>query len=42
LKLPDAIQLATALECSADAFVTHDRDCARVEGMRLITGDQGA
>lgn len=41
LKLPDAIQLATALECSADAFVTHDRDYARVEGMLLITGDQG-
>jgi predicted nucleic acid-binding protein len=39
-KLPDAIQIATALECSADSFVTYDRDCARVEGIRLITGDQ--
>lgn len=36
LKLPDALQLATALEVGAEALVTHDRDFARVEGIRVI------
>ena len=39
LKLPDAIQLATALEAGAAALVTHDRDFSQVEGLRIITGD---
>lgn len=36
LKLPDAIQLASALSISADALVTHDRDFARVRGVRVL------
>ena len=38
LKLPDALQLATALEVSAAAFVTHDRDFSRVTALPVITG----
>jgi predicted nucleic acid-binding protein len=38
LKLPDAIQLATALELEAAALVTHDRDFAKVEGLSIIRG----
>ena len=36
LKLPDAIQLASALAINADALVTHDRDFADVRGMRVL------
>ncbi len=36
LKLPDAIQLASALAINADALVTHDRDFSRVKGMRVL------
>jgi len=36
LKLPDAIQLASALSINAHALVTHDRDFARVRGMRVL------
>ena len=36
LKLPDAIQLASALAINADALVTHDRDFARVRGLRVL------
>ena len=36
LKLPDAIQLATALEIGAYALVTHDRDFAKVQGMFIL------
>ncbi len=36
LKLPDAIQLASALAINADALVTHDRDFAKVQGMRVV------
>lgn len=36
LKLPDAIQLASALAINADALVTHDRDFAGVRGMRVL------
>ena len=36
LKLPDAIQLASALSINADALVTHDRDFARVVGIRVL------
>lgn len=36
LKLPDAIQLASALSINADALVTHDRDFAHVRGLRIL------
>jgi predicted nucleic acid-binding protein len=36
LKLPDAIQLASALAINADALVTHDRDCDRVTGIPVF------
>lgn len=36
LKLPDAIQLASALAINADALVTHDRDFANVRGMKVV------
>lgn len=39
LKLPDAIQLATALDAGAAAFVTHDRDFSQVTGVVILTGD---
>lgn len=38
LKLPDAIQLATALDIGAAAFVTHDRDFSQVTGVVILTG----
>jgi predicted nucleic acid-binding protein len=41
LRLPDALQAATALEIGAVALVTHDRDFARLEGLRVILGDVG-
>src|SRR5574340_832153 len=36
LKLPDAIQLASALAINAYALVTHDRDFSPVRGMRIL------
>ena len=36
LKLPDAIQLASALAINAAALVTHDRDFARVRGITVM------
>ncbi len=36
LRLPDAIQLATALEINAYALVTHDRDFSGVEDVRIL------
>lgn len=36
LKLPDAVQLASALAINASALVTHDRDFAKVRGMRIL------
>jgi predicted nucleic acid-binding protein len=39
LKLPDAIQLATALDVEAAAFVTHDRDFSQVVGIRVLMGE---
>jgi predicted nucleic acid-binding protein len=36
LKLPDAIQVASALAIDADALVTHDRDFSRVRSLRVI------
>lgn len=40
LRLPDALQLATALDVGADALVTHDRDFSRVTGLRVLMGEQ--
>ena len=37
LKLPDAIQLASALGINADALVTHDRDFSRVRGLQVLS-----
>ena len=42
LKLPDAIQLATALDIGAAAFVTHDRDFSLVTGVEILTNDVGS
>jgi predicted nucleic acid-binding protein len=39
LKLPDALQLATALDIGAAALVTHDRDFSQVSGLDILTGD---
>jgi predicted nucleic acid-binding protein len=39
LKLPDAIQLAAALEIGADALVTHDRDFSQVTGLPVMMGE---
>lgn len=36
LKLPDAVQLASALAINADALVTHDRDFGKVRGVRIM------
>jgi len=38
LKLPDAVQLACALEIGAAAMVTHDRDFDGVEGLTILQG----
>ena len=37
LRLPDAIQLATALEIKAYALVTHDRDFSGIEDVRVLS-----
>jgi predicted nucleic acid-binding protein len=37
LKLPDAVQAASALVINADALVTHDRDFPRVRSLRVIS-----
>jgi predicted nucleic acid-binding protein len=37
LKLPDAIQVASALAINADALVTHDRDFSRVRMLRVLS-----
>ena len=39
LRLPDAIQLATALDIGAAALVTHDRDFSQVAGIAILTGE---
>lgn len=39
LRLPDALQAATALEVGAAALVTHDRDFSRLQGLRIVQGD---
>ncbi len=37
LKLPDAIQVASALAVNADAIATHDRDFSRVRSLRVLS-----
>jgi predicted nucleic acid-binding protein len=37
LRLPDAIQVATAVRAGAAALVTHDRALRRVRGLRVVT-----
>lgn len=37
LRLPDAIQAASALAINADALVTHDRDFSMVSALRIIS-----
>jgi predicted nucleic acid-binding protein len=36
LKLPDAVQAASALAINAAALVTHDRDFDRLNGLRVV------
>jgi predicted nucleic acid-binding protein len=36
LKLPDAVQVASALAIHADALVTHDRDFSGVTALRVL------
>lgn len=36
LKLPDAVQAASALAINADALVTHDRDFSRVRSLPIL------
>lgn len=36
LRLPDAIQVASALAVNAEALVTHDRDFGKVRGLRIL------
>ena len=38
LRLPDALQAATALQIGAVALVSHDRDFSRLEGLRVLMG----
>ena len=38
LKLPDAVQLASALQIGAAALVTHDRDFSAVQGLPVLRG----
>jgi predicted nucleic acid-binding protein len=38
LRLPDALQAATALHSGSIALVTHDRDFSRLTGLSVITG----
>lgn len=37
LKLPDAIQVASAIAADADALVTHDRDFSRVKVLPILS-----
>jgi predicted nucleic acid-binding protein len=36
LRLPDALQAATALEINAAALVTHDRDFSKLSGLTVL------
>lgn len=37
LRLPDAVQVASAIAVKAYALVTHDRDFSRIKAMRVLT-----
>lgn len=37
LKLPDAVQAASAIAVNAAALVTHDRDFSRIHALRVIS-----
>ena len=37
LRLPDAIQAASAISINADALVTHDRDFSRLKSLAVIS-----
>ena len=37
LKLPDAVQAASAFAIDADALVTHDRDFSRLKSRLTLT-----
>jgi predicted nucleic acid-binding protein len=39
LRLPNALQAATALEIGAIALVTHDRDFSRLADLRVLLGE---
>ncbi len=39
LKLPDAVQLASALDIGGAALVSHDRDFSRVQGLPVLMGE---
>ena len=39
LRLPDALQAATALEIGAVALVTHDRDFSRLKDLPVLLGE---
>jgi predicted nucleic acid-binding protein len=39
LNLPDAVQLASALDIGAAALVTHDRDFSAVQGLPVLMGN---
>lgn len=39
LKLPDAVQLASALDIGAAALVTHDRDFSTIQGLPVLVGE---
>lgn len=41
LRLPDALLAATALEIGAVALVTHDRDFTRLNGLKVLLGNNG-
>lgn len=37
LKLPDAIQVASAIAVNADALITHDRDFSKVKALSVLS-----
>jgi predicted nucleic acid-binding protein len=37
LRIPDAIQVASAMAVNADALVTHDRDFSRVRNLTVLS-----
>ena len=37
LRLPDAVQVASAIAVNADALATHDRDFSRVKALPILS-----